>query len=206
MRFDYLADAFRTTKETREVLAQRLAELDRKLPDALSVVGNAQSLLSTRFGVEIDRRATIRFNFAPVADQGAQGARWDFLATSNAGVLRHFQTHDVRFHTLIFTAYLDVHLRSLEQIGAEVPVLRYPMRFSRELSWKCLARPTVGMQILYLLERLGRRDVHVFGFDWQATPTYYAPSRRKDPHHHGREQMLATAMIARNGWTLHTVD
>lgn len=206
MRFDYLADAFRTTKETREVLAQRLAELDRQLPDALSVVGNAQSLLSARFGAEIDRRATIRFNTAPVIDEGAQGARWDFLATSNADVLRHFQTHEVRFHTLIFTAYLDAHVRNLEQVGATVPVLRYPMRLSRDLSWKCLARPTVGMQMLYLLERLGRREVHIFGFDWKATPTYYAPNRRKDPHQHARERALALAMIARNGWTLHQAD
>ena len=59
------------------------------------------------------------------------------------------------------------------------------------------------MQVLYLLERLGRREVHIFGFDWKATPTYYAPNWRKGPHQHGREQALPAAMIARNGWTLH---
>lgn len=204
MRFDYVTDAFRATLESRELLQQRLSDLDRLLPAQLSVVGNAQSLLSARFGPAIDERPTIRFNRAPVVDEAAQGSRWDFLATSNAEVLSHFRSHPPRFHDLIFTAYLDEHVRNLERIGASVPVTRYPMRLSRELSWQCRARPTVGMQMLYLLDRLGRRDVHIFGFDWKATPTYYDPNRRKDPHQHGRESSLARSLIARNGWTLHT--
>jgi hypothetical protein len=59
------------------------------LPDELSVVGNASSLLASRLGAQIDARPTLRFNRAQSENPDAQGARWDFLATSNRETLRY---------------------------------------------------------------------------------------------------------------------
>jgi hypothetical protein len=203
VRFDYLTDMFVATVERQELFERRMADLDRLLPDGLSVVGNASSLFGAKHGSEIDRRPTIRFNHAQIVDPVVQGRRWDFVVTSNEQALRYFRANDVQFSQLIFTAYLDGHLRHLEAIGSSTPVTIYPMRLSRHLTWICRARPTTGTQILYLLDLLGRRDVHIFGFDWKATPTFYDPSRTRDPHNHARERSLAKALITKNGWQLH---
>ena len=201
MRFDYVFDGLRATSEPRDEVEQMLGALDAVLPAEVSVVGNAASLLALRHGAAIDRFPTVRFNAAQVVDAAAQGERWDFVATSNAKVLGYYRQHEPQFHHLLFTPYLNTHVRDLTQIGSERPVLRLPVRMSRELSWRCLARPTTGMQVLTLCERLKRR-VHLFGFDWKATPTFNTKTTR-DPHDHARERELALAMIERNGWTVY---
>jgi len=201
LRFDYILDALQATSESRAERERMLAELDAVLPAELSVVGNAQSLLATLHGAAIDQRATIRFNAAQIVEPLAQGTRWDFVATSNAKVLDYYQQHEPQFHHLLFTPYLNKHVQSLAQTGSQKPVLRVPLRMARELSWRCLARPTTGTQVLTLLERLGRR-VHLFGFDWKATKTFNT-SHTRDPHNHARERELALSMIERNGWQLY---
>lgn len=179
-----------------------LAELDAVLPRELSVVGNAASLLKGQFGAQIDRRPTLRFNRAQIVDAKAQGERWDFVATSNGSVLRYYREHTPLYHHLVFTPYLDSHREALAKTGSVTPVLTMPLRLSRKLSWQCRARPTTGMQILTLLDQLERK-VHVFGFDWKETSTFYDPARIKDPHNHARERRLALDIIERRGWHLY---
>ena len=202
MRFDYLFDVFGASKETPQAYSEMMAQLEGELPPEVSVVGNAASLLNRRDGDLIDQRPTIRFNHPPIVDPKAQGRRWTYVATSNAHTLRYYREHEPQHERLIFTAYLDTHIRALELIGSDRPVVRYPIRLSRELSMACLARPTTGMQILYLLGKLRPRQVHIFGFDWKATPTFYS-TRSRDPHRHQRERDIAMALIERNGWVLH---
>ncbi|MGC4077537.1 MAG: hypothetical protein QM702_11000 [Rubrivivax sp.] len=200
----FLADRLTSTPETTAELAERIAELDGLIQQSVSVVGNASSLLSRSFGQQIDCRQTIRFNSAQIVAPDAQGERWDLLATSNRATLRYYRESPPRFSRMLFTAYKNRHLVALEEIGASVPVTLYPMRMSRDLSWRLRARPTVGMQVLVLLAALKRADVHIFGFDWKATPTFYDPERGSDPHRHDRERALAAELIESNGWTVYT--
>ena len=202
MRFDYIFDGLKATSEGDAAYRRLLAELDAALPHALSVVGNASSLLESHHGAQIDRRPTLRFNRAQIVDAKAQGERWDFVATSNGAVLRHYREHEPRYHHLVFTPYLNSHTRALAVVGSARPVLTMPLRLSRKLSWQCRARPTTGMQILTLLDQLDR-EVHLFGFDWKETPTFYDPTRTKDPHNHARERRLALDMIERRGWQVY---
>ncbi|QQA41373.1 hypothetical protein [Pelagovum pacificum] len=177
-----------------------LAAIDAALPPALSVVGNAQSLLEAQHGAEIDRRATIRFNLAQVTDPAAQGTRWDILATSDRHTMAHYADHPPPFQTLLFTAYHDKYLPRLAEHPVEADVLVYPMALAIELMERLQARPTTGTMVLALLDRIGRRDVAIFGFDWKATPTFYDPKRRTDPHDHVAERALAERFIAVNDW------
>lgn len=202
MRLDTLTDRFRASLESAKELDRLLAELNVALPDSFSVVGNASSLLTEARGPEIDRRATIRFNDAQIVNPSAQGERWDFVATSSVQTLRYYREHKPLFSRLIFTAHIDAHRRSLAAVGSMRPVLQYPLRLSRELLVACGARPTTGTQILYLLDRLGRRDVAIFGFDWKQTPTFYRPDRKRDPHRHDREYQIVFALIEKNRWQL----
>lgn len=199
---NFLRDRLKASSEGAAVYREKLQLLDASIPNSISVVGNAASLLTKHDGTEIDSRATIRFNSAPVVDTRAQGSRWDILATSSKQTLQHYMTHEPKYGTLLFTPYLNRHLRDLRRIGSRVPMLLYPMRMSNKLSWQCLARPTCGMQILYLLAELGRRDVHIYGFDWKATPTFY-DQRTTDPHNHLRERRLARRLINAHGWVIH---
>lgn len=155
-----------------------------------------------RHGAEIDKRPTIRFNLAQIVNPAAQGERWDFVASSNIQTLRHYREHEPAFTHLVHTAHIDAHRRNLAMMGSVRPVLQYPLRLSRELLNACHARPTTGMQMLYLLDRLGRSDVAIFGFDWKETPTFYEPMRKSDPHKHGRERQLVSSLIEKNGWQL----
>lgn len=180
-----------------------LAALDAALPARLNVVGNARSLLDRTYGATIDDAATIRFNKAQITQPPAQGTRWDFVASSDPGTLDYYQTHAPQFHTLLFTPYYDLHLDRLAGRSLGVTVLSYPLRLSIELMALLEARPTTGAQILFLLDRLGRRDVGVFGFDWKASPTFYHSARTRDPHNHFREMRQFRRMIRTNGWTLH---
>ena len=203
VRFDYVLDALGATSESRSECERLLRELDEALPQEISIVGNASSLLQQHHGSAIDELPTLRFNNAQIIDPGAQGARWDFVATSNGRVLEYYQENEPRYHHLIFTPYLDSHKSAIQLIGSRRPVLTVPLRLSRELSLRLLARPTTGIQILTVLDRLGRK-VRLFGFDWKATPTFYDPSRLKDPHNHARERRVALEMIERNGWLRKT--
>ncbi len=83
MRFDYIFDALNATPETSGDFTRMLGDLDAVLPEAISVVGNASSLLKTRNGSTIDKLPTLRFNKAQIVVPQAQGERWDFVATSN---------------------------------------------------------------------------------------------------------------------------
>jgi hypothetical protein len=200
----FLTDRLVWEQETQEVFRQRLYELDDLLPHSLSVVGNASSLLDKAYGREIDSRSTVRFNKAQIVSPEAQGERWDFVATSTKKVLIYYRENIPQFSQLLFTGYKTKLVAALRETGASVPVTIYPMHLSRELSWRLRSRPTVGMQTLYLLAALKRSDVHIFGFDWKATPTFYDPHRKKDPHRHDRERKLALSLIERNGWTIYS--
>lgn len=173
------------------------------IPDRVNVVGNASSLLDHSFGAAIDAAPTIRFNSAQIVEPASQGSRWDFVATSNEETLDRYATTPPPFHTLIFTPYFDLHMERLEKHPQTVPVLTYPMRLSIQLMDRLRARPTTGMQILWLLDALGRRKVGIFGFDWKRTPTFYDPHRDRDPHNHFGEMVTARKLIRRNGWVLH---
>lgn len=202
MRFDFLFDRFLATLESPVQLERALTALNGALPESLSVVGNARSLLGTRHGADIDARATIRFNSAQIVNPDAQGARWDFVASSMSIVLRYYRENDPQFSALIYTAHTDQHVRNLRRIGCARPTHLYPLRLSRELLIKLRSRPTTGMQVLHLLDRLGRRDVSIFGFDWKTTPTFYHTSVGKDPHNYRGERELVASLIDKNGWRL----
>jgi hypothetical protein len=186
-----------------DVSAAQLAALDAALPQSLSVVGNARSLLDQRHGAEIDRAATIRFNRAEITDPTAQGSRWDFGVTSQERSLAQYKIQPPAFHTLIFSQYFDLHAPFLDGVDLGLPILPYPMRESILLMHKLGARPTAGAQILHLLDRLGRRDVGIFGFDWKATLSVHHSERTRDPHNHLREMQLFRRTIKRNGWRLY---
>ncbi|QDY68364.1 glycosyltransferase family 29 protein [Qingshengfaniella alkalisoli] len=180
-----------------------MAQFSETIPDQINVVGNASSLLNTAYGPAIDRYPTIRFNKAQLEQTDAQGTRWDFVATSDRKTLEYYSEHAPPFHTLLFTPYYDRHLEYLDAKLFGTPHLVYPMRLSIELMEKLRARPTTGAQILWLLHRLERRNVHIFGFDWKRTPTFYDRDHTKEPHNHFGEMMLFRRLINRNGWTLH---
>ena len=202
MRFDFLFDRFLATLETPTQFAHALAILDVALPKTVSVVGNAKGLLGTGHGSDIDSRPTIRFNSAQIVDPEAQGLRWDFVASSMSIVLRFYRENEPKFSALIYTAHTDQHVRNLRRIGCARPAHLYPLILSRELLIKLRSRPTTGMQMLYLLDRLGRKDVSIFGFDWKATPTFYHTAVGKDPHNYRGERELIASLIDKNGWRL----
>ncbi|MFV0244364.1 MAG: hypothetical protein ACK5IB_05000 [Qingshengfaniella sp.] len=192
-----------TTDPGDAAFARAMDQLQSALPPAVNVVGNAASLLDRPYGPIIDAVPTIRFNSAQIQDPAAQGSRWDFVATSNEDTLAHYAKTPPAFHTLLFTPYFDLHLDRPGHHPLPVPVLVYPIRLSLQLMAKLRARPTTGMQILWLLDALGRREVGIFGFDWKRTPTFYDPKRDRDPHNHFGEMMLARRLIRRNRWVLH---
>ncbi|QDY71185.1 hypothetical protein [Qingshengfaniella alkalisoli] len=197
-------DDHEATDPGDQVYEAQIDALDAALPAALSVVGNARSILSHRYGAEIDKRPTIRFNRAQITEPSAQGTRWDIGVTSQARSLDHYKAHPPAFKKLIFTQYFDLHSDFLDGVDLGMPILPYPMRISIELMNRLHARPTAGMQVLYLLDKLGRKDVAVFGFDWKATLSIHHSERTRDPHNHLREMRLAHKLIKKNAWQLFT--
>ncbi|MGR3468583.1 MAG: hypothetical protein ACU0CI_11970 [Shimia sp.] len=203
MNLKFFRAYVRVPFESGKAFDRKLAALDAALPQSLSVVGNAQSILRTSYGADIDSRPTLRFNQVEIADPAAQGARWDFVASSQDKTFAKYATGPRPFHTLLFTPYRRAHYDHLAMLDTTDFVLEVPVRLSRKTMVALRAKPSVGATTMALLAALGRRDVHFYGFDFKATPNVYKGVIKRDPHDYDREKVRALEMIAANGWTFH---
>src|SRR5210317_1316686 len=167
----------------------------------LSIVGNAASIFQKDHGRIIDQFPTIRFNRGNIDDTNSQGARWDFLATAEVNTFEYYNSHNPKFHTLIFTPKLKEHVYKIKKARFSTNFLEFPLKYSDQITNLLDAQPSTGFQILWYLNKIENKNVNIFGFDWKKTPTYYE-TRNKGSHNFEIEKTLCLEYADQNGWKI----
>lgn len=168
---------------------------------SVAIVGNARSMLGTSNGTRIDRAdVVVRINSAPIPSEVSHGRRtdWHALAISKSCSLssrivpgRYLWMSHKRKRLDWATASSDgFYLFPLDDFS----------RLTNELG----ARPTTGLMLIDLIERLPIKHVELFGFDFFASLSLTG-SRTADqvPHDfEGERKWVQRLLLRDNRFTL----
>lgn len=155
----------------------------------VAVVGNAQCLLETSAGSDIDRHdAIIRFNRGFVVAPSGQGTRTEVQCLAwkvpAADLDRHCPGALIVYASPI-RSYLNVELRRGAKDCICIPLSDWRQLVGALGNW----RPSAGLVILdYLLHRTEAARVSIFGFDWKRTKTFYHQSKVQGEWHSGEAE------------------
>lgn len=170
-------------------------ELKKLFSEGVSVVGNAESILQKKpMGEEIDSRPTIRFNWVKLENTEYTGSRKDCICT---GLPRRIT--DTGYSILIG-----------RRNDARFNHFNYSQDMETTLHKKLGNKPSNGARILYLLDHMEIKDVHIYGFDWKETPSLAEkymnkPQSTPESEHHDykKEKDFCLELIEINNWKLH---
>ena len=170
----------------------------------VALVGNAQSLLTTQFGSHIDSMDwVVRMNHGVILQPICQGRRTDVLAMScrmpEADLLRQFNPPVIFWMTPRWW-HIEPYSRDIMR-----RVSFYPRRDWQRLSREMLHghRPSTGFMTAQLLLQLGAKEVHLFGFDFGSTPTFYNAPNYQTPHDYAAEARQLHIQAAAGRLTIH---
>jgi hypothetical protein len=158
------------------------------LAGSVALVGNATSLLASTFGPQIDSHdCVIRINQGAFVPLGAAttGVRTDVLFMTLSGYAweKAWMYGRGRRKAAMVVA-MSPKNRTVFGIDMAKLVPSYPVEWHRELSETLGGRPSTGAMAVDLLRRTVSdiESVHLFGFDFWATPTTYTGT--SNPSHH----------------------
>ena len=162
----------------------------------LSIVGNANSILKTNNGNLIDNTFVLRMNRGLPIKPNAQGAKTDMLCYSEPSVFKNQEIDN-------FDG-IKVHMSPKGRIlGDNCGVYYFPIDFWEELFKTLKSRPSVGVMSIYLIHKPKVPNVHVFGFDFKKTKTFYSSFNKRRTHDFEAEERFCLNLIAQNGWIFH---
>jgi len=164
------------------------------LAGSVALVGNASSLRTSTFGPSIDAHdCVIRINqgaFVPL-DTQSTGVRTDALFMTLPGYAwdKAWMYSRGRRKASMVVA-MSPKDRTFLGIDMAKLIPSYPVEWHRELSETLDARPSTGAMAVDLLRRTvaNVEAVHLFGFDFWATPTTYTGISKPSPHNPAGEE------------------
>lgn len=171
----------------------------------VAIVGNAESLLGTRFGAQIDAMdVVVRINHGVVRQPVSQGRRTDVLAMS----CRMLETDLLQHFDPALILWMTPRWRHLQPYSRRVMqrVCFFPGRAWRHLSQDLLGgrRPSTGfMTTMQLLQLDIAAEIHLFGFDFGVTRTFYNAPGYQTPHDYAAEARLLSAQVACGRLVIH---
>lgn len=159
---------------------------------SVAVVGNAQSILSSKNGAAIESNdVVLRMNRGIPASPEAQGIRTDVIAFS-VGPFVEAQLPDFRAHHAIW-------MSPKRRDEASFPCAFYKLGWWDELHAVLLQRPSVGAMVLDLLARINVSTVSVYGFDFKKSATFYE-NAGPGPHDYKAEEVFCRTLVRAKGW------
>lgn len=190
--------------ETR--LSANLVRIIAERP--VSLVGNAASLLTSNFGPLIDTGCVVRMNSGIPVRPAAQGRRIDIHCFSTRPSLdRNLRLAPwrIRFRRGYLRDAYPVWMSQSDRSEATDPDQAfYPLRLWEDLAASLGARPSVGVAAFHMLSALTNAELHLFGFDFKASGTYYRSEDNKGPHDWAAERDFVLETVERNGWRIFT--
>lgn len=169
---------------------------------SVAVVGNANSLLSTTFGAEIDSHDTvIRFNKAaglldPNRYKRSTGNKTDIWVINN--YLWFAQLYNKYSHNVTCVVQIN-------DFECPSDIVKYTENIHRLIN-SLGARPSSGIRVLDMLHYSDARQITVYGFDFKKTHTYYDLNKRTakieqnqgSPHDFFAEERYFFDVLAQN--------
>lgn len=158
----------------------------------VSVVGNAESItLGEKNGEVIDSRVTIRFNWIVLNHPEYTGKRKDVIATNIPNKIK-----DTGYSILIGS-----------KADRRYKFFQYPNELIRTIQKKSGKKASNGLRIIWLLDHLEIKDVHIYGFDWKKTHSLVEGKNKSTPksehHNYNKEEAICRELIEKNGWVLY---
>jgi len=158
-----------------KVQIKALERLKHRIADKkVAIVGNAESIFRRTDGACIDQcDCVVRINQGLITEPSSQGTRTDLLCVSSdvdaATIRRGFGDVPIVFGTS------RRWRMSKDMLAIRASLACYPIkawkRLSRSINGK---RPSTGLIAVDIcLNYLGAKEVHLFGFDWKETKTFY---------------------------------
>lgn len=158
---------------------------------SVALIGNAQSLLSSDYGPEIDSHdVVVRINRGFVQSTAAQGGRTDVVAlaadVSALSLARRAPGARLIWCSPELKEFTYDHLLLSRRRLAFAP-RSVGERLSAQLGG---ARPSTGLLMVALLLDAGPARLRLFGFDWKRTRTFYRDRLTLNGHDWAGEREL----------------
>lgn len=156
----------------------------------IALIGNAQSLFNKRLGDEIDSYDKVyRINRGcKIIDSKHQGNKLDFAFMSVPKI----------FKDIVPSITVPImHVSRFSRPTTECEVSYMPMS-SIDSCRKLLDhdRPSCGMMVVNWLLNTSKDVIHLYGFDFKATPSFY--SKHVGPHDFEKEKQLILKLSNEN--------
>ena len=157
---------------------KNLANLNQST--SIAIVGNAKSLFGKHQGSEIDSHdCVIRLNYGAVREPDHQGRKTDIVGCSDDKITLSY------IHSC-FSPKSVIWLTNKLTPAHFFDDNSLPVYINSALHWQKTAqlvlphRPSSGAIAAYFIrEILHVRDVHLYGFDFFTTPTFYHTKNKK---------------------------
>lgn len=143
----------------------------------VAIVGNAKSIFDTKYGSEIDSHEfIIRFNKGFCAKPESQGTKTTMLMCGCTLSNQELLNFKARF----------VVNRSRNYFNITPFTISTP---DRDKLKKLLgSQPSTGFMAIDVCIYFGAKSIDLYGFDWEATPTFYNPIDYKTKHDYPQEK------------------
>lgn len=170
---------------------------------SVAVVGNAKSIFYKSNGYLIDKfDIVIRFNKGFIYNPDAQGNKTDILITAEDLDIRDLLKFG-NIPSTILRRRKDINLTGIDlnKINEYVIDNKDIVRVSQGLGG---ARASSGQIAIGLLRNTNcKRPIHLFGFDFESTPTFYNSLDYKTLHNYKAEKLRAKELEKQNILVIH---
>ena len=177
----FLNNILQEEKSRFEEQFENLREVKEFIKDKrVAIVGNAESQFEKQNGSKIDEfDVVIRFNRGFITKPESQGTKTDILIMAceltkeerKSFNAKYYINRMKRFHNPTPLHFLNIDIKT---IGKEITD----------------ARASSGFIAINLCVEAQAKSIDLFGFDWEATPTFYNPKDYKTLHNYADEKDL----------------
>lgn len=176
----------------------------------ISIVGNATSLLTKAHGATIDSGCVLRMNAGIPIDNKAQGRRTDIHCFSNMPSLqtnlgsargKWLRWRNVRSFNNALRIWMNLAKREMSE---DPDQLFYPEESWQRLAEVLHAPPSVGAMVLDMVATFAEEaEVHVFGFDFKNSTTFYRKRDKLGHHDWDAERNFANDLCEQRNWVFY---
>lgn len=145
---------------------------------SVAIVGNAKSLFNYSYGKDIDKAdVVIRFNRGFPNDIKSQGKKTTILMLAC-----DLSRPDINFYKAKYV------INRSGIANNKVPTISKEDR--NKLADKLGSQPSSGFMAIDMCLEAHAKSIHLYGFDFEATPTFYNPEGYKTKHDYNKEQEI----------------
>lgn len=168
-------DMFYFTQKYKQV--SRIGRQLRK--KSVAIVGNAKSLFDKQYGAEIDNHDfVIRFNKGFIVDEKSQGKKTDILMLA-----LNLPREDIDSYRARYVINRSKHY-------SNNTMFTMPQEERMELAQRIGKQPSSGLMAIDFVLTFKASKIDVYGFDFEATPTFYNPKDYQTQHDYAKEKEI----------------